>query len=102
MRTVIMYTCLTLSSVILILVACAALLGCAPAPDGRVAPLAVRPPSLCADGGGCPEGLLCADDGHCGEPCGVNFACPLGYYCSARFPGHDCLPLCLRSDAGCQ
>jgi len=65
---------------------------------------AVTPPVMCAPDGSCPDGLMCANDGHCGEPCGVNFACDLGWYCYAFGPGHvnhDCVPACYFTDGGC-
>lgn len=66
----------------------------------------VGPPVPCAADGSCPSGLLCANDNHCGQPCGVNFACDLGWYCYAFGPGHvnhDCLPAssCVYADGGC-
>lgn len=83
-----------------------ALAGCG-APAGHVVfkEETVSPPVACAPDGSCPVGLLCADDGHCGEPCGVNFACNLGWYCYAHGNGnrnHDCVPACFFfSDGGC-
>ena len=73
---------------------------------GAIPAKPVRPPSWCADGGGCPLGLACGDDGICGTLCGVNFVCPIGWYCFAFGPGHvnhDCLPAgsCIYADGGC-
>ena len=70
----------------------------------HVTPTAVRPPSLCNDGGGCLAGEACADDGHCGQLCGVDFVCPFGYYCLAFGPAHvdhDCVLACYFTDGGC-
>jgi len=66
----------------------------------------VGPPVMCGPNGTCPTGLICADDNHCGVPCGVNFSCSLGWYCYAFGPGHvnhDCLPAgsCVYADGGC-
>jgi hypothetical protein len=69
-----------------------------------VRPGIVSPPVMCAPDGSCPPGLMCANDNHCGEPCGVNFACDLGWYCYAFGPGHvnhDCAPACYFTDGGC-
>lgn len=62
----------------------------------RIHALAVRPPSLCLDGGTCPAGLACADDGHCGVDCGNNFVCPIGWGCwnPVGTHDHDCVPEC--------
>jgi hypothetical protein len=73
---------------------------------GAVPAKAVRPPSWCADGGGCPLGLVCGDDGVCGTLCGADFVCPIGWYCYSDGPAHkfrDCLPAssCIYADGGC-
>lgn len=75
-----------------------------------------REPSACGDGGGCPQGQACGDEGICGTICGLpsipgdKVVCPLGYYCSHRlgggsgygYPWWDCLPLCyIKGDMGC-
>jgi len=75
-------------------------------PDGHVVfkETAIGPPVMCGPNGVCPSGLICADDNHCGVPCGVNFSCSLGWYCYAFGPGHvnhDCLPACYFTDGGC-
>lgn len=92
-----------ISSVIIgILLLLALMASCgAPEQTGVIRASIVSPPTLCVDGGGCPTGEACAPDGHCGPYCGENFVCPIGYYCSKGFPGHDCIPLCYRTDAGC-
>jgi len=80
------------------------LVGCGVPQPLRVAPTAVRPPSLCNDGGACPSGEACADDGHCGQLCGVNFVCPAGWYCLGYGPAHvdhNCVPACYFTDGGC-
>jgi len=74
-----------------------ALAGCGgsdPGSDGgadmAIAVDAGAPPQCMADAD-CPSGLLCANDGHCGEPCpGTNFACDIGWVCS---PSNDCVPM---------
>jgi len=75
-------------------------------PDGHVGfkETAIGPPVMCGANGTCPSGLICADDNHCGAPCGVNFACNLGWACYAFGPGHvnhDCVPQCYFTDGGC-
>lgn len=73
-------------------------------PSPTIAAEFVRPPTRCASDGSCPIGYECLTDiDLCAPPCGVNFACPPGWYCSegGRLPRRDCVPACWFTDMGC-